>query len=353
MQLAAFITLLLAAGPSGLIAYVSDDGDTQTVRVVDTISGADIKAGPGNHDGPPRWSPDGAWLAFASELNGGRGISVVRPDGSEGRYLSHQHSINADPRWSPDGTLLAYVSGSGLEQTISVYNLAADKETTWGGGKKGLMSPAWFSRPTFLQAMLSNEDLEYNLPLSLTNEPYLAAVGLVDTEDGQSTELVVVTQEHTLPFPPWAQSSKDGDYTEWAVAVAPKDRAIVFESNDGGDRELFLAIKQRVFDISNHHAADWNPVWAPDGHWIAFESFRKGPRGIYRVHRDSSRIVTVIADRVVEYHSPSWSPDEKWIACVKHGLGIDELVMVNIKSKESTSLITTGQPLHLAWRPKP
>ena len=63
-------------------------------------------------DSSPAWSPDGAWLAFTRKVAGaamGKQVWLMRPDGSEARYLTNDTALHHGlPRWSPDGNLLAY-----------------------------------------------------------------------------------------------------------------------------------------------------------------------------------------------------------------------------------------------------
>ena len=54
----------------------------------------------------PRWSPDGDWIAFQSNVSGAFQIHAIRADGSEQRQLTDS-AVNQFPAWSPDGTRLA------------------------------------------------------------------------------------------------------------------------------------------------------------------------------------------------------------------------------------------------------
>lgn len=67
---------------------------------------------PGVEDGSPVWSPDGAWIAFTRKSAGatmGKQIWLMRPDGSQARYLTSDPEIHHGlPAWSPDGRYLLY-----------------------------------------------------------------------------------------------------------------------------------------------------------------------------------------------------------------------------------------------------
>jgi TolB protein len=54
-------------------------------------------------DGWPAWSPDGAWLAFASNKQGNHEIFVMRPDGSDVRRVAPTEGRATSPAWTHDG----------------------------------------------------------------------------------------------------------------------------------------------------------------------------------------------------------------------------------------------------------
>lgn len=72
----------------------------------------------------PRWSPDGAWIAFQSFRNGSWDIWLVRPDGRDARALTTAPGDEREPAWLPDGTAVAY-AGEG-EDGYDVWRAPLD-----------------------------------------------------------------------------------------------------------------------------------------------------------------------------------------------------------------------------------
>lgn len=59
-------------------------------------------------DDYPLWSPDGKWIAFASNRNGSNDIYVVPAEGGESQRLTHNSSQDVPSDWSVDGKKLLF-----------------------------------------------------------------------------------------------------------------------------------------------------------------------------------------------------------------------------------------------------
>lgn len=100
------------------LAYVSAQtislrrAGMQVVRhlwVMDLGTGVPRLLVPGVHqDLHPDWSPDGQWIAFASDRSGELEIWVVRPDGSGLKQITSGPGSKTWPAWSPDGRKILY-----------------------------------------------------------------------------------------------------------------------------------------------------------------------------------------------------------------------------------------------------
>jgi len=112
------------------------DGDTE-LHLLDVESGEErlLLVRPGA-DGGPRFSPDGAWIAFHAQDGEASRIAVVAADGTGLRFLT-RGALHHNPMWSPDGRWILF-SGAPLGETVNdLLVVSVD-----GGGVEPLVAEA-------------------------------------------------------------------------------------------------------------------------------------------------------------------------------------------------------------------
>jgi Tol biopolymer transport system component len=131
-------------------------GTARTVVVADAEGGNRREIATNAVD--PAWSPDGAWIAFRSDLVGGRlgprgtrgmtgGLALVRPDGSDRRTLvPASEVVGRLIGWSGDARALLYAdgAGSGRGAFASQVDVTGGEVRFIGGQERGSLYPtAW------------------------------------------------------------------------------------------------------------------------------------------------------------------------------------------------------------------
>jgi Tol biopolymer transport system component len=120
-----------------IVAAGSIDGNTSLITVFDATTGAVVSsfgAGDNVNNLAPQWSPDGTRIAFQGAVitkttnKGGRTtlttyseIFLANPDGTGLTRVTFLDNFTAFPTWSPDGASLAFRSD--VSGTSSVYTM--------------------------------------------------------------------------------------------------------------------------------------------------------------------------------------------------------------------------------------
>src|SRR3954468_17448829 len=78
----------------------------------------------GSYNVAPSWSPDGQWIAFASDREGKRNIYVMDALGGHFHRVSDANGFYSLPRWSADGQRLIFTALN--ENPTATYTVNLD-----------------------------------------------------------------------------------------------------------------------------------------------------------------------------------------------------------------------------------
>ena len=94
--------------PDASQIYFSYEGD---IFRVSTEGGTAMRlVSIGGNETAPKISPDGRWLAFASDINGNNDIFVVPVEGGEVKRLTWHEANDVPAAWSPDSKSIYFES---------------------------------------------------------------------------------------------------------------------------------------------------------------------------------------------------------------------------------------------------
>jgi Tol biopolymer transport system component len=358
---------------ANLIAVVSGAPHAPRVALVqwpDNVTAQDFPCAP---DAAPVWSTDGGTLTFESPADtpghtAAAWLSVDVQGRATANVVSTRFARNRNPVPSPDGSLIAYEAFDDTPAVsgIAVFDRGTGEEEIWGGERRMLLRPVWLPNAKLLLSIDPSRKIE--LPgvdvdavrqeSGLQDGSALSKGGLTralfcigfDSHEGHLTsELLLVTRTQTLPVLALVPNGPNSPrYSEWSPAVSPGGTRLIFESDYGGDREIYHLDLNGLLNLTNHRAADWNPVWAADGRWLAYESFRDSERAIYRIMVETLRTEKVAANA---WHA-TWSPDGDDIAFATVRDGAPAVVVQDVDSGKQTPLNITPARAP-AWRPEP
>jgi dipeptidyl aminopeptidase/acylaminoacyl peptidase len=190
----------------------------------------------GPHDSQPRWSPDGATIAFVSKRGDDekRQLYVIPVGGGEARRLTEVDDDAGEPVWSPDGTRIAF--------TARVPDEAYEEED------ERRRPPRRFRR---LQFKLDNVGWTGDRRRHL----------FVVAADGSSAPVQLTDGDFEDSHPAW---SPDGSRVAFASS-----RGENWDLEDAGDVYAVDAGGGEVERLTDGDGVYWAPAFSPDGTLLA------------------------------------------------------------------------------------
>ncbi len=146
-----------ALSPSGdRLAYISSlatlipgfgNTITQQLWVASLLDGKPAQLLMGSAiESQPAWSPDGEWIAFASDRKGSPDIWIVKPDGQGLEQLTNSSAFESSPCWSPSGEEIAFVSNESGRMQLTVINVNSRKSralSPFSSNPVEIKDPSW------------------------------------------------------------------------------------------------------------------------------------------------------------------------------------------------------------------
>jgi Tol biopolymer transport system component len=293
--------------PDGKSLVVDDKGGPQesvSLFLLSIASGERrrLTSAPGrsSSDLAPRFSPDGAQIAFIRSASANvRDIYVVPASGGDPRRVTSDARWVGDLDWTSDGRAIVFSSDrSGIPSLWKISSIASGRVA-----KPVQISPsgedaAYLSvdklRAGKRDAGKHGSRLAYSQP-TVNSDIWKLDLSQTDRADGGWTKLMGSAWEMSAP-----EYSRDGKKVLYRID-APGNRQFWISDSDGRNQ---VALKS----LGSPHSVDWSP----DSQSLTFDVHENGHFGVFvaSVTGDPARRLTT-AEADDEY--PRWSPDGKYI----------------------------------------
>ncbi|EIE99154.1 periplasmic component of the Tol biopolymer transport system [Saccharomonospora glauca K62] len=322
-------------GPDGRIAYQSYADGRFHIWITDADGGNPVQLTHGGFDDrEPRWSPDGTTIAFSSDRGGTYDIWTVDVVTGELTRRTDDPGQEYTPTWHPDGRSLAYVGDEGIAE------VAADGTTRTlvpaPDGEVILHAPSWSpdgERLAYVRqegtradlvvddrAVTDDEDVFLFAAEWLDDHRVLyTADGALRTRDLEAGTTRDVPFEATFELPRVDYRRKEHDFDDRSrhrvrgiltPALSPDARQVAFVALN----DLWLMpIDGKPRRLTHDQFAESNPVFSPDGRYLAYAADRAGTPDLYvrDLRNGRERRVTALDGAEV---SPAFSPDGRKLA---------------------------------------
>ncbi len=228
-----------------------------------------LTASPKN-ESHPRFSPDGRWIAFASDRGGTSQIWLLPTDGGEARQLTTIATGAAQPVWSPDGRSLAFVSSVFPEFSALPFAESdrRNKERLDTREKSKVQARLYDS--LFVRHWDSWSD-------GRRQHLFIVPLGADGAAAGEPRD---VTPGENDAVPNSATFASGDEF-----AFSPDGRELVFTAPPVPVREQAWLTNHDLWSVNlasgerrqltTNPAADGCPRFSPDGRWLAYRAQRR------------------------------------------------------------------------------
>ena len=292
--------------------------------------------------GEPRWSPDGAHLAWL-EVDGAVVDLVVAPVGAGGALDGPTVRVTAAVPvtklgayggggfcWapSPDGTPAELVYAAVDGRLVAVARVGGPVRVLAEGGVAA--APAVAPDGDRVAFVRETDD-----------ECVIAVVPLA----GGGTPLVVSSADYAWD-PAWSPDGRTLTWHEWDLPAMPWDGSRIALARPGDDGDAAPRVVAGGGDV-----AVGQPRFSPDGESLAFVSDATGWTNVWIARADGTDARPLL-EEPFEHAEPAWgpgqrsfawSPDSRRVALCRNEDGFGRLVLVDTASRDTASLDTASR----------
>ena len=253
---------LVPVALDGRIVYSSERAGNFDLYIRDLATGDETRLtqNPGV-DVSPAASPDGQWIAFASDRDGDFDIWIVDSEGqTNSRRLTNNSVDDFTPAWSPDSQSIVFASDTDGDGATSLYQIpleGGEAELVYANGQRNAQ-PRWIGEWLYFVR---------GLPL-----------------DASTWEIVRLRQGSDEPETMTANDVRDA----WPAPALPI--GIVYSTNGEGESSIVVMSTdgQEMRTLYDGPGFDWGGVVSDDGRWLAFASDEEGRDQIYLMPMDGT-----------------------------------------------------------------
>ena len=261
---------------------VSPDGQTIAFDLLGDIYTMPIAGGEANaiasglaYEMQPRWSPDGAHIAFTSDRAGGDNIWIMKADGSDMRQVtSESFRLMNNATWSPDGRMLAakkhFTTGRSLGTgEIWLFHLGG------GGGvpvverpneahQKELGEPIFSADGRYIY-YTRNVSAGGTFQYAQDSNKSIFEIERYDLETGNVDTIVSGAGGSVRPAP-----SPDGTSIAFVRRERGQSKLYVKDLTSGEERKIYDALDQDMQETWGVQGLYPNMDWTPDSRSVVF-----------------------------------------------------------------------------------
>jgi dipeptidyl aminopeptidase/acylaminoacyl peptidase len=325
----------------------------------------------------PQISPDGKIVAFVvtwqlkEENKSTSNIYLVDIIGGDVRQLTNAKGGNNSPRWMPDGKTIAFIStrdGESQIWTISVGGGEAKKISHIATEASGLIvSPdgKWFAFSSNVYPDCLDEDCNAKRLEALEKSKVKAKIFTTlpyrvwnSWKDSKRSHLFIMPSNDgkAIDVTPGEFDTPPIDLGgNWDYTFSPDSKEIAFTKNP--DTLIAVSTNNEIYivpvtggtpkNISNNPANDSQPLYSPDGKYIAYRMMRRAGfeadrRELVLYEHASGKLVNLTETFDYSVSDVVWSPDSKSIYFNADDKGNVSIFKVTVTDKKIKTIFDKG-----------